>query len=386
MIEIKEEFKKLIPALTAEEFKQLEENILKDGIRDPLVLWNGYLIDGHNRYQIAFKHGLEYKTIDKEFDSELDVKIWMVKNQFGRRNLEDFVKGELMKTLEDLEKQKGKDKQLQTLKQGVDIPVLSIIDKTEKHNTQKIVAEKLGWSTGKKAQFDVVVKKAPEEIKEKLRSGEVSINQVYKDIKKDEKKEIQIEKKKQYEERIETVSNNEFKVDIFNTQNKFRVIYADPAWSYNDKQDTFQLGGAAKHYDTMSVLEICSLPVNEISEKDSVLFLWVTSPLLEDAFTVIKSWGFKYKTSFVWDKIKHNMGHYNSVRHEFLLIATKGSCTPDNKTLYDSVQAIERNNNHSEKPIEFLNIIDDIYNYGNKLEMFCRNIKKDKWFGWGNEI
>ena len=191
MIEIKEEFKKLIPALTAEEFKQLEENILKDGIRDPLVLWNGYLIDGHNRYQIAFKHGLEYKTIDKEFDSELDVKIWMVKNQFGRRNLEDFVKGELMKTLEDLEKQKGKDKQLQTLKQGVDIPVLSIIDKTEKHNTQKIVAEKLGWSTGKKAQFDVVVKKAPEEIKEKLRSGEVSINQVYQDIKKEEK---QIEK------------------------------------------------------------------------------------------------------------------------------------------------------------------------------------------------
>lgn len=191
MIEIKEEFKKLIPALTAEEFKQLEENILKDGIRDPLVLWNGYLIDGHNRYQIAFKHGLEYKTIDKEFDSELDVKIWMVKNQFGRRNLEDFVKGELMKTLEDLEKQKGKDKQLQTLKQGVDIPVLSIIDKTEKHNTQKIVAEKLGWSTGKKAQFDVVVKKAPEEIKEKLRSGEVSINQVYQEIKKEEK---QIEK------------------------------------------------------------------------------------------------------------------------------------------------------------------------------------------------
>jgi DNA modification methylase len=189
MIEIKEEFKKLIPALTAEEFKQLEENILKDGIRDPLVLWNGYLIDGHNRYQIAFKHGLEYKTIDKEFDSELGVKIWMVKNQFGRRNLQDFVKGELITTLEDLEKQKGKEKQLQTLKQGVDIPVLSIIDKTEKHNTQKIVAEKLGWSTGKKAQFDVVVKKAPEEIKAQLRTGEVSINQVYQDIKKDENKE-----------------------------------------------------------------------------------------------------------------------------------------------------------------------------------------------------
>ena len=381
MIEIKEEFKKLIPALTAEEFKQLEENILKDGIRDPLVLWNKYLIDGHNRYQIAFKHGLEYKTIDKEFEDESQVKEWMINNQFGRRNLSNYQRSVLALELESVFSKRAKEQQVR--KPEFVLPMLA---EQKPIDTRKELAKVANVSHGTLDKVKKIQAVATPEVKAQLSTGEVSINQVYQDIKKDEKKEIQIEKKKQYEERIETVSNNEFKVDIFNTQNKFRVIYADPAWSYNDKQDTFQLGGAAKHYDTMSVLEICSLPVNEISEKDSVLFLWVTSPLLEDAFTVIKSWGFKYKTSFVWDKIKHNMGHYNSVRHEFLLIATKGSCTPDNKTLYDSVQAIERNNNHSEKPIEFLNIIDDIYNYGNKLEMFCRNIKKDKWFGWGNEI
>jgi N6-adenosine-specific RNA methylase IME4 len=255
-----------------------------------------------------------------------------------------------------------------------------------KPDTRKEIALIANVSHGTLDKVKVIKAKASEEIKAKLSTGEVSINQAYQDIKKEEKKEEQKVKKQEYEVRVETVTKNEFKVDIFNTENKFRIIYADPAWSYNDKQDTAQLGGAAKHYDTMSVSEICSLPVKEISEKDSVLFLWVTSPLLEDAFTVIKSWGFKYKTSFVWDKVKHNMGHYNSVRHEFLLIATKGSCVPDNKKLYDSVQIIERNNNHSEKPIEFLNIIDDIYTYGNKLEMFCRNIKKDKWYGWGNEI
>ena len=194
------------------------------------------------------------------------------------------------------------------------------------------------------------------------------------------------QKKQKYEERILSTSNNEFKINIFNTNEKFRVIYSDPAWSYNDKQDTPNLGGASKHYQTMTLNEICNLPVKEISEKDSVLFLWVTSPLLEDAFEVIKSWGFKYKSSFIWDKVKHNMGHYNSVRHEILLIATKGSCVPDNKTLYDSVQSIERNDNHSEKPIDFLNIIDDLYLFGNKLEMFCRKIKKQNWYGWGNEI
>ena len=192
------------------------------------------------------------------------------------------------------------------------------------------------------------------------------------------------EKRNQYAERVATEARSKNFVDITNTDKKFRVIYADPAWSYNDKQDTTQLGGAAKHYDTMSTNAICELPIP--SADDAVLFLWVTSPLLEDGLRVIKEWGFKYKTSFVWNKIKHNMGHYNSVRHEFLLVATKGSCTPDNNKLYNSVQSIERNDNHSEKPIQFLDIIDDLYWEGDKIELFCRAIKKDGWYGWGNEL
>src|SRR3990172_8701075 len=98
--------------------------------------------------------------------------------------------------------------------------------------------------------------------------------------------------------------------------NKYQVIYADPQWAYDDKQDTVMLGGAEKHYPTMPINELCALPVEELSQNNAVLF--------------------------IWDKIKHNMGHYNSVRHEFLLVATKGSCTPDNIKLYDSVLSIER--------------------------------------------
>ena len=382
MIQIKDEFKKLIPALTAEEFKQLEANCLDEGIREKIITWNEFIIDGHNRYEIATRWNLEYETENKRFKDENEVKLWMIDNQNGRRNLTDGWKYKLQQIKKEILLLKGK-KNISANKGGT--ATLSTIDK-EVHNTRQIIAKTLNWSTGKVAMADIVFKKATPELEEKVLNNEVTINQAYQDIKKEEKKEEQKVKKQEYQERVETVTKNEFKVDIFNTENKFRIIYADPAWSYNDKQDTAQLGGAAKHYDTMNVSEICSLPVKEISEKDSVLFLWVTSPLLKDAFTVIKSWGFKYKTSFVWDKVKHNMGHYNSVRHEFLLIATKGSCVPDNKKLYDSVQIIERNNNHSEKPIEFLNIIDDIYTYGNKLEMFCRNIKKDKWYGWGNEI
>lgn len=381
MLEIKEEFKKLIPALTAEEFKQLEANCLEEGIREKIITWNGFIIDGHNRYEIATRWNLDYQTESKRFKDENDVREWMINNQFGRRNLSNYQRGVLALELESVFSEKAKEQQIRKPESvSVNSPKQTPID------TRKELSKIASVGEQTIARVKVIEAKASDEVKAQLRTGEVSINQAYQEIKKEEKKEQQEVKKQEYEQRVETVTKNEFKVDIFKTKEKFRVIYSDPAWSYNDKQETPQLGGAAKHYYTMSVSEICSLPVKEISEKDSVLFLWVTSPLLEDAFTVIKAWGFKYKTSFVWDKVKHNMGHYNSVRHEMLLIATKGSCTPDNKKLYDSVQSIERNDNHSEKPIEFLNIIDDLYNYGNKLEMFCRDIKKDKWYGWGNEI
>lgn len=209
-MQIKDEFKKLIPALSVEEFKQLEQNCLAEGIREKIITWNGFIIDGHNRFEIATNHKLKFETENKEFDSEIDAKIWMVNNQFGRRNLQDFVKGELMKTLEELEKNKG----AKVYKETVGRPKkesLPIIGNDLKHNTRKIVSEKLGWSTGKKAQFDVVVKKAPEEVKAKLRTGEVSINQAYQEIKKEEK-QIQIaEKKEEQKKIIESVQNETLK-------------------------------------------------------------------------------------------------------------------------------------------------------------------------------
>lgn len=258
-------------------------------------------------------------------------------------------------------------------------------DRDYKEVNKSRKATKLGNVFGVNNRYIEEAKKLKEnnpEAFDAVKRGDKTITEVKKEL----NREKLHQKKQEYQQRLTEKKDNNFKVDIFNTKESFRVIYADPAWSYNDKQDTPQLGGAAKHYDTMSISQLCALPVSSISQKESVLFLWVTSPLLEDAFKVINAWGFKYKTSFIWDKVKHNMGHYNSVRHEILLISTKGNCTPDNKKLYDSVQSIERNNIHSEKPIEFLNIIDDLYNFGNRIELFCRKIKKENWYGWGNEL
>lgn len=164
---------------------------------------------------------------------------------------------------------------------------------------------------------------------------------------------------------------------------KYRVIYADPPWKYGNTMPEY-FSEQADHYPLMTITELCEMPIRELALDDAVLFLWVTSPILKQAFDVIQSWGFEYKASFVWDKIKHNMGHYNSVRHEFLLICTRGSCQPDVQKLFDSVVSVERGQ-HSEKPEVFREIIDTLYPEGERVELFARR-HVDGWAYFGNEV
>jgi len=164
---------------------------------------------------------------------------------------------------------------------------------------------------------------------------------------------------------------------------QYRVFYADPPWSYGDS-GLQQYGHASHHYPSMTIEELCALPVAERAEADAVLFLWVTSPLLEDAFRVVEAWGFEYKASIVWNKDAHNFGHYVSVRHEFLLICVRGSCTPDIKELLPSVVTIKRAK-HSEKPEVFRAMIDKMYPKGKRIELFARGEAAAGWETWGNE-
>jgi len=168
---------------------------------------------------------------------------------------------------------------------------------------------------------------------------------------------------------------------------KYRVVYADPPWKYREHGVSEDAGyGSTKfHYNSMTTEEIAQLPIGNLVDDNAVLFIWVTSPKLNEVWKIIDAWGFEYKTSFVWDKIRHNFGYYNSVRHEFLLVCGRGQSTPDAKKLYDSVQQIDRSEVHSEKPEEFREIIDALYTYGKRLELFARS-KRDGWDTWGDEL
>ena len=179
--------------------------------------------------------------------------------------------------------------------------------------------------------------------------------------------------------------NAEKLADITLPEGKYNVIYADPPWQYTsgdqhttEAQDTV-LG---THYPSMPLDAICAMNVQELSASNCALFLWCTSPTLEEAFQVVNSWGFNYKASMVWDKVLHNVGHYVSVRHEILLICIKGSM-PHIEKLVDSVYEEERTK-HSRKPKYFREVIEGMYPNAKRLELFARE-KNDGWKAWGND-
>jgi hypothetical protein len=144
------DLKDLIPPLASDELDQLRANCVDEGIRDPLVVAvypdaDGVecevLADGHNRYSIAQAEGLEYHTVKKSFESLNEVKLWMIDNQKGRRNLSDWVKLELASVKREILAAKGREKkELAGIKaREKQLGVLSTIDKTPEptHNTRK---------------------------------------------------------------------------------------------------------------------------------------------------------------------------------------------------------------------------------------------------------
>lgn len=212
MFKIDKELKALIPQLSKEEFEQLEKNILAEGQRDPIIVWpvdDDYIIvDGHNRFQIGLKHNPQTPCnyIEKHFNSKSEVIEWMIHNQLGRRNLSAYDRSILALRLKPMFEEKAKENILATQNNKM----ASAFQKSGKQvHTSKELAKVAGVSHDTIAKVQKIQEKAPEGVKEKIKSGEVSINQAYKDITQKEKQE---KRQKEFKEK-ETETNNTWKDD-----------------------------------------------------------------------------------------------------------------------------------------------------------------------------
>lgn len=386
-IKIDNDFKNLIPPLQDDEIKQLETNILNEGWRDNerILTWNNFIIDGHNRYNICIKNNINYKLKDMQFKDKNEVIIWMIDNQLGRRNLPDYARVELNLKKEDILKPLAKENQKnpfgkkvpQEMEGSALIKAHPSISYGNKDNYVR-VSEKIGklsnvsHNTVEKVKF--IRDNADEDIKQKLRSGnkDLSINKVYTDLRKKE-------------QRINILENA--KKPQLETNKKYSIIYADPPWSFWGGGNKNQ----SQHYKTMTLKEIKELPVKELSQDDCILFLWVTFPILKEAFEVIESWGFNYSTcGFNW--IKRNkksdswffgLGYWTRANSELCLIATKGHPMRQSNSVSQIIDTpIEE---HSKKPNCVMDKIIELMGDLPRIELFART-KTEGWDTWGNEL
>lgn len=401
MINIDKEFKNLIPPLTDNERKQLEENILHDGIQDPLKIWQGTLVDGHNRYEIAQAHNLEFAIVEMEFASRDEVKIWILKNQLGRRNLIAPVRIKLALLAESFIAQQAKARQaeyhgnqydsgLQDKCPEVQIKANATInrDQTEaqkdfkpkrnsqaerQNTTNNQLAQMAGVSDKTVQRYKKIQADGSDEVKSQVDKGEISINEGY-------NKTVQAKRKEDIQRQVEEIEQQA----IEKPDGLFDVIVIDPPWGYIKEahHGSYDANGrrGTCPYPEMSQEELKAIELPAAS--DCVLFLWTTHKFIWDAKELLDHWNFNYRCLLVWDKQQLGLGNLIRMQCEFCLVGLKGN--PKFKDAHNIRDLIEEpRREHSRKPDKFYQLVDELC-AGRKLDYFSRQ-QREGWSSYGND-
>lgn len=367
---IDKEFESYMPSLSYEEYYHLEHNIIKEGCRDPIVLWNNILIDGHNRYEICKRHKLPFNIVKRDFKNREQVKDWILNNQLGRRNITPYSRVLLALKKEELWRKLAKENQVH----GGNLRALGRQKSDKPIDTKKEIARLAKVSHDTVVKVKYIEKKANKETKIKLRNGDVTINRIHKALILEEKRN--------------EIKNKKYKPIKYLSHKKYSIIYADPPWKYKVQVGE---GIAERHYPTMQLDKIKSfLDDNKIqTENDSILFIWATYPMLKESIEVLESWGFRYTTvGFTWvkttknNKYPMNLGYWTRANPEICLIGIKGNPQRISTSIPNLVFSLARE--HSRKPDEIRDKIVELIGNLPRIELFSRK-KINGWDSIGNE-
>ncbi len=181
-------------------------------------------------------------------------------------------------------------------------------------------------------------------------------------------------------------------------RDKYGILYADPPWDYKGQlqhagQGNGDSGGAVRHYPTVTLAHLKQLPVQGIAADNSLLFLWATSPHLDQAIELGKAWGFAWATvAFVWDKERVNPGFYTMSQCELCLVFKRGRIPAPRGARNVRQLVRDRRRAHSRKPDEVRRRIDLMFPSLSKIELFARQpdarlfgASSNGWHAWGLE-
>ncbi len=365
---IDNDFRDLIPPLRLDERTELEASIQQDGCRDPLTVWSGTVIDGHNRYEICTRLSVPFEVVEKEFDSKVDALIWIRRNQLARRNLTDDQRAINAERLRQLESQKVKSaaataRNLQRSKS--DNVSDHEPDKKPKRDTRKEMAENTKLPERKLRGAALVIKERPD-LADKVEQGEIKMADAVREIKRAE-----------VVASLESVKAREQK----ELEGVYDVIVIDPPWPMQKIDRDERENQVAFDYPTMSEAEMADLEMP--AADDCHMWLWTTHKFLPVALRLSEGWGFKYVCTFVW----HKPGGFQPIglpqyNCEFALYCRKGSPKfLDTKAFPTCFEAAR--GGHSEKPEEFYDVVRRVTG-GRRIDIFNRR-KIEGFDVWGKE-
>ena len=205
-------------------------------------------------------------------------------------------------------------------------------------------------------------------MKERLVAGDMSINEAYNAVRKQEK-----EAQKQLA--IEAIGT------LTEPTGKYHVLVVDPPWPYEKRKDDITHAGKVE-YPTMSIEDLEALDIP--AEDDAILWLWTTNAFMHEAFHLCEAWGFQQKTIITWVKQRAGIGQWALGQTEHCLLCVKGSPVHNSAHITHMTTALFADRReHSRKPDEFYDLVEKMC-YGRKLDYFSRE-KREGWDQWGAE-
>lgn len=438
LMKIDREFADLIPPLTEEEYKGLEQSILAEGCRDALVVWNDTLVDGHNRYKICMEHEISYEIVSKDFEDRNAAMLWMMNNQLSRRNLNDFQRVEIVRKCENAVRAKAKERQEATRFGSGGGNFATTVEKSR--DTLGAMA-KVSGKTYEHAT--AIIDKAPEAVTNAVRKNELSINAGYEVTKMNPEQQNEVSQRiskgekpkdvvaevrsrsgvspKTYDRAVVVIETapEELKAELregnitinqaFNqmkraeklakreearqqnaekvkgisnpleAQGLFQTIVIDPAWDYTEEGDNDAFGRIKPNYRTMSIEEIEALPIAKIADENCHLYIWVTNRSIQKGFRLFTVWQFRYITCLTWIKPHYGVGNYFRSQTEHILFGVKGQQPlkrHDVGTWFEATRG-----EHSAKPDEFYSLVESC-SYAPYIDIFGRR-EREGWSVWG---
>lgn len=362
----------IFPPMSKTDFDALAEDMRANGLRDPITLYGGKIVDGRNRYRACANLGIapRFDTFD---GSDEDALAFVISKNLARRHLNEAQRALVADSLSNLKDGQRADQAAQ-----ICAPV-----------SQEAAAQKLNVSRRSVQTARVVKQTAAPEVVKAVEDGKLSLNAAAAIAKLPEHDQQKVMADDRPDRAIKKVARDRRERELSDKQaalpsKKYGVIYADPEWRFETYSENGKDRSAENHYPTSSTEAIMARGVNDIAAEDCVLFLWATVPMLPDALRVMAAWGFAYKSNFVWVKNQFGTGYWSRNKHELLLVGTKGAppAPAPGMQLSSIISADVRR--HSEKPEEAYELIESYFPNLPKIELNARGRRKG-WDAWGFE-